>query len=177
MATNRPGRDGLLYVPARGVLDRQRTYARPHDETRRDHRHLLLSSRHVRGVGGVALSLGTPHKPGPGFQPVVLGAAFMGLALVYLAMAIPAWRTAGAPWPFRLWRRPLLGAVAILGYWLCLTILGFVPTTLLFLLYWLGVVERESWRRIALVSVGATAGLYLAFTWILKIRLPAGILF
>jgi hypothetical protein len=41
----------------------------------------------------------------------------------------------------------------------------------------LGVVERESWRRIALVSVGATAGLYLAFTWILKIRLPAGILF
>ena len=126
---------------------------------------------------GFALSPGTPHQPGPGFQPVVLGAAFMGLALVYLGMAIPAWRTAGAPWPFRLWRRPLLGAVAILGYWLCLTVLGFVATTLLFLLYWLGVVERESWRRIALVSVGTTAGLYLAFTWILKIRLPVGILF
>jgi putative tricarboxylic transport membrane protein len=126
---------------------------------------------------GFALSPGTPHKPGAGFQPVVLGVAFMGLALIYLAMAIPARRTAGAPWPFRLWRRPLLGAVAILGYWFCLTLLGFVPTTLLFMLYWLGVVERESWRRIAAVSVGTTAGLYLAFTWILKIRLPTGILF
>jgi putative tricarboxylic transport membrane protein len=126
---------------------------------------------------GVALSPGTLHKPGPGFQPVVLGVVFVALALTYLTAAIPGWRTAGTPWPFSLWRRPLLGAAGILGYWLCLTVLGFVATTLLFLLYWLGMVEREPWRRIALVSVGTTAGLYLAFTWVLKIRLPAGILF
>jgi cytochrome oxidase assembly protein ShyY1 len=101
----------------------------------------------------------------------------MGLALAYLVLAFTDRDTIGSPWALKLWRRPLIAAVGILFYWSCLTWFGFPATTFIFLLYWLWILERESWRRIALVSVSATAGLYVVFTLILRIRLPMGTLF
>jgi hypothetical protein len=126
---------------------------------------------------GWALDVGTLQKPGPGFQPFALGLLFMVLAVAYLALALGDKRTTSSPWPLTLWKRPLIAAVGILLYWSCLTWFGFPATTFIFLLYWLWILERESWRRIALVSISATAGLYVVFTLILRIRLPMGTLF
>jgi hypothetical protein len=126
---------------------------------------------------GLGLDMGTLKKPGPGFQPFVLGWIFLGLGAVYLAMACRGPQAAPAPWPLRHWRRPLLASGAILFFWLCLTWLGFPITTFLFLALWLWAIERESWQRIILVSVSATVCLYLVFTVVLRIRLPLGALF
>lgn len=123
------------------------------------------------------MDLGTFQKPGPGFQPFLLGLCFVGLAAAYLLLTFRVKRAAGPAWNLTRWTRPLLASAAILFYWYTLTILGFGLATLGFLVYWLWVVERESWRRIALVSITATAGLYLVFTLFLRIRLPQGFLF
>jgi hypothetical protein len=128
-------------------------------------------------LAGIRLSIGSLQKPGAGFQPFVLGLAFIALASVYLVTAVQGKGDAAPAWPPAAWRRPILASGAVLFYWLGLTRLGFPAATLLFLLYWLWVVERESWRRVLLVSVGTTAGLYLVFTLILRIRLPLGTLF
>jgi hypothetical protein len=136
----------------------------------------LLVGGYVVGAG-FALDMGTLQKPGPGFQPFVLGVLFVGLAGVYLVAACRAPRKAAAPWPLAYWRRPLLASGAILFFWLCLAWIGFPATTLVFLVFWLAVIEGESWKRIVLVSVSATACLYLVFTVVLRIRLPLGTLF
>lgn len=124
-----------------------------------------------------ALDVGTFQKPGPGFQPFALGLLFMVLAVAYLLPALRGRGTPGSPWPLKLWRRPLIAAVGILFYWSCLPWFGFPATTFIFLLYWLWILERESWRRTVLVSVSATAGLHVVFNLILRIRLPMGTLF
>jgi hypothetical protein len=136
----------------------------------------LLLGGYVAMVGWT-LGVGTLQKPGPGFQPLVLGVLFLGLAATYLAAACRGPRAAAAPWPLEQWKRPLSASGAILFFWLCLTWLGFPVTTLVFLLFWLWVIEGESWKRIVLVSVSATVCLYLVFTVVLRIRLPLGTLF
>jgi len=120
---------------------------------------------------------GTLQRPGPGFQPFLLGLFLVALAVVYLVVAFSAKRTAAPKWAMKMWKRPLLASGGILCYWYALTLLGFGATTFGFRLYWRWVVERDSWQRIAVVSAAATAGLYLVFTLILRIRLPQGILF
>jgi len=126
---------------------------------------------------GWALDVGTLQKPGPGFQPFSLGLLFMILAVGYLVLALRDRSTTGSPWPLKLWTRPLMASAGILFYWSCLPWFGFPATTFIFLLYWMWILERESWRRIVLVSVSATAGLYVVFTLVLRIRLPMGTLF
>jgi hypothetical protein len=126
---------------------------------------------------GRALDVGTLQKPGAGFQPFVLGLLFLILAAAYLVLTFGSNHTAASRWPLKSWKRPSIAAVGILFYWLCLPWFGFPATTFLFLLYWLWVLERESWRRIALLSISVTAGLYAVFTLLLRIRLPMGTLF
>jgi hypothetical protein len=126
---------------------------------------------------GWTLEVGTLRKPGAGFQPFALGFFLLVLATVYLVQALRNETATTAPRLLTAWKRPLLAGSGILLYWACLQWFGFVATTFLFLLYWLWILERESWRRVLLVSVSATTGLYVVFTVILRIRLPVGTLF
>ena len=53
--------------------------------------------------------------------------------------------------------------------------LGFISSSALLFVAWLRIVEHSSWKTVALLVVGGTAGLYL-FTSLLSISLPRGIL-
>ncbi len=53
--------------------------------------------------------------------------------------------------------------------------LGFIANTLLFVAYLMGVVERQKLKLTAMVSVLATAGLYMIFHVLLGVTLPRNI--
>jgi len=54
--------------------------------------------------------------------------------------------------------------------------LGFIITTFIFLIIWMGVIERLRWRTIISISIGTTGVLYLIFGFFLEVPLPWGFL-
>jgi hypothetical protein len=120
------------------------------------------------------LSMGSLRHPGSGFLP-------FGLACILSLLSLPlVFRTgkgagpAAAFWPERTWLRPLQGSLALFAYAFFLSILGFVPTTLLFLVGWMRYMEGLPWWKVIWVAVGVTAALYLLFVWFLGVPIPGG---
>jgi putative tricarboxylic transport membrane protein len=119
------------------------------------------------------LKMGSFKHPGVGFLP-------FGLCIVLIffsvALIISRWKK-GIPapsWSPRAWLRPLL-AVVILGlYALVIETLGFPLTTFIFLLIWIGVIERIHWLKMVSISIGVTVGLYLIFSVFLGVPVPMG---
>lgn len=120
--------------------------------------------------------MGKWKQPGPGFFPFGLSIA---LILLSFALIQTHWKSDPLPasfWPGRTWLRPLLGIATLIFYALVVDFLGFIPTTFLFLVLWMWVIERLRWRTIISVSVGTTIVLYAIFTLFLEVPLPHGFL-
>ena len=77
-------------------------------------------------------------------------------------------------WPGRTWLRPLLGVAILIFYALVVDVIGFLLTTLIFLIIWMWIIERLPWRTIISISIGTTIALYLIFTLLLEVPLPQG---
>jgi putative tricarboxylic transport membrane protein len=107
-----------------------------------------------------------------------------GLAIVLILFSLilifsSKQKKGGTPppfWPHRTWLRPLLGVVILVLFALTVEWVGFLITTFLFLVIWMGVIERIRWTTILSVSVGTTAALYLIFALFLDVPLPLGLL-
>lgn len=125
----------------------------------------------IRAVG---LDIGGWRTPGPGFLPLLAGAAASVLG-AGLAFSRTAPRFTGDPQ--NPGRGKMLGAGILLGgYALGLDRLGFVPVTFVFIVIWLRVLERSPWRVATLVAAAATTAMYGVFIRWLAIPLPAGVL-
>lgn len=126
--------------------------------------------------GSINLSMGSPKKPGPGFFPFLLAIV---LALFSFALIFQNWVRDKSPLPFWQkggWLRPLLGLIILTGYAIIMNSLGFLISTFSFLLIWMAVIERLSWKRIIMVSIATTITLYLIFGLLLDVPLPKGLL-
>jgi len=122
----------------------------------------------------IHLSMGRWRHPGPGFFP--FGLALL-LILLSLALIFRHWQKDPSPspfWPGRTWLRPLLGVLSLVFYALIVDLIGFILTTLLFLVLWMWVIERLRWRTILSISIGTTVALYLIFNLFLEVPLPTG---
>jgi hypothetical protein len=89
------------------------------------------------------------------------------------------WKRRGAIapfWPHRTWLRPLLGVAILIFFALVVERVGFLITTFIFLVIWMGVIERIRWLTIISISIGTTAALYLIFALFLDVPLPMGFL-
>ena len=120
--------------------------------------------------------MGKPRHPGPGFLP--FGLAFI-LILLSVGLIITRRGKNESPtpfWPERTWLRPLLGTLIFMSYAFLLGRLGFILTTLIFLVIWLGLIERMHWTRILALAAGVTLTLYLIFGYSLDVPLPGGFL-
>jgi len=135
---------------------------------------ILLVIGIVGAWSSTQLKMGSFRHPGVGFLPFGLSII---LIILSLALIISRWKkeTSTKPfWTHRSWVRPLLGVVILGLYALVIDTLGFPLTTLIFLLIWLGIIERTYWLKMVTVSIGVTLALYLIFGYFLEVPVPMG---
>jgi putative tricarboxylic transport membrane protein len=120
------------------------------------------------------LGTGSFFRPGAGFFPFYSGALLGVLSLILGFFAFrgkaekaESWMDVG---------NTLTVSLAVLGFALLLTWLGFVITTFLFILFLLRAVERRAWLLSASAALFIAAAFYVVFGLWLKAQLPAGIL-
>lgn len=121
------------------------------------------------------MAMGSLKRPGPGFLPFILACILIVLSLALIASQ---WKKGSGKtpfWPGRTWLRPLLGTVAFALYAFLIALIGFLPTTFIFLVLWMWLIESIAWRQIAAVSIGVTVVLYLIFGYFLEVPLPGGV--
>jgi hypothetical protein len=122
------------------------------------------------GVKSLALRLGTPTSPGPGFFPFWL---CVGLAVVAMGLLL-ADRAATAPGVGA--GQAVVAAAAVAGYGLLLEPLGFVLATFVLLAFLWRVVARRPTLRAVAGAAMATAATWLVFDVLLRVRFPRGVL-
>ena len=133
----------------------------------------------VFGLGGVLeacrLTIGDAGHPGPGFFPFWLA---VGLSVVAVALLL-ARRPAGPPAVVvpgtRVRRdRVVLTLAASTVYAFALQPLGFVLSTILFLLVMLSAIEPRRWTSSVAIATATSAVCHLLFKVWLDVQLPAG---
>ncbi len=123
------------------------------------------------------LSLGTVQLPGPGFFPFVCG----GFFIVFSAIWLSSVRKSGGDEddePFfakGMWIKPLLAVLLILAYAFVMEPLGYILSTLFFMMLWQLVLERTKVPKTLIISVITAVVLYYLFTMLLQVPLPSGI--
>jgi putative tricarboxylic transport membrane protein len=131
-------------------------------------------------IGSWRLSLGTFHNPGPGFLSFFAGLIVGGLALVVHlqsrrapaedAKVAPLWTNKTKGW------RMVLTVLALLAYAVIMNYIGFLPSTFLFLVFLLKVIEPQRWSVAVLGSLAASIAFYCVFELGLQSQLPKGLL-
>lgn len=137
---------------------------------------LILLGITVMIYSMTALSLGTIKHPGPGFFPMLCGLCIVVFSLAWL---IPLWKHKDEdPQPFwgkGEWVRPTMAVAAIALYASIMDELGYLISTLVFILLWQFIIEREKWLRAVIISLACTATMYVLFQYLLSVPLPEGI--
>ena len=118
------------------------------------------------------LRIGSVVRPGPGFFPLVLAAAF---TLVCVAMAVAAFRSPdrgdGQASSLR-WPKIAVTAGALFVYALLLERVGFVLSTFALLLFFFRGLERQRWIVALAGSIVTACVTYLVFKVWLHVQLP-----
>jgi putative tricarboxylic transport membrane protein len=128
-------------------------------------------------VTGIGYGVGEVTEPGPGLMPALTGGALVILAVLVAATevitepaAAPAFEEPSLA-PNALWR--VIGYIAgIFGFSLLMEPIGTLPTVVLFFVWIVRVVERQSWRVTLALAAGTTLGVWLLFVKALNVTLP-----
>jgi len=119
------------------------------------------------------LKLGSIHVPDAGFLPFLCGAGLAILGIVWLLML--QWtKEQGKEGSAekRLWHRPLLSLVLMVLYGWAMETVGYITSTLIFMVAWQQIIEREKWIKTLVISVLGTVAMYALFVYLLKVPIP-----
>ena len=129
-------------------------------------------------AGGVKMGMGPLQAPEAGFFPVVIGAVLSLLsATLLLAVAIGKaysaekhafWKEEGA------WIKVSQVIAALIAYMFILEALGYIATTIAFIVYLLRGVNKKSWRIAVVMALLVALGSYALFKLALGVYLPRG---
>ena len=125
-------------------------------------------------AGALALRIGTPTSPQPGFFPFLGGAAVVLLSATLLVQ-VGLGRSSGGE-AFGEVRRPVILILGLAVYVAILDPVGYVPATALITGLILRTLGVTSWRVLGAASVSLSVGTYVLFARLLGIELPAGVL-
>lgn len=119
-----------------------------------------------------AFPVGTLSDPGPGYVPLLLA---IGLGAIGLMIAVLGGRSG----PLRAIRWPEAGRAAVILLTcavaaLALEHIGYRLTIAVFLVFFLGVVERKKPLTVALVAAGFSLASFYVVGVLLKVPLPLG---
>jgi putative tricarboxylic transport membrane protein len=129
-----------------------------------------------------SLKLGILISPGAGFLPflcgialIVLGVAWRFQSLLFKPRACAEAaepREAGAPLFSDARKKLVLAFLTTVAYALLFERIGFLLATLMFMLGWQLVVERERWLKAVIVTALCAAAMYSLFRILLRVELP-----
>ncbi|WP_188195265.1 tripartite tricarboxylate transporter TctB family protein [Nonomuraea sp. SYSU D8015] len=128
-----------------------------------------LASGVVAAIMSVNLGIGTLPAPGPGMWPLIVSVAMVVAAAVLVLQSRPRGDEE------RFTKDVVVVAIAaasLVAYAFLFELVGFEVPTVALLVLWLKGLGRESWRLTAVVSIVATAALYLLFITALGVSLP-----
>lgn len=119
------------------------------------------------------LKLGSIHVPDAGLLPFLAGAGLSILGIVW--MLILQWtkepEDEGSA-EKRLWHRPLLALLLMLLYGWAMEAVGYITSTLLFVIAWQKIIEREKWLKTMIIALLGTFAMYALFVYFLKVPIP-----
>lgn len=118
------------------------------------------------------LKLGTIHQPGPGLFPLISGVGIAALAAFWLAANRKCNNDCEPLWQESQWLPPLLGVIVTIVYAALMEPLGYTLSTLIFLLAWQKIIEREKWLKASIIAVVGTVTMYIVFAYLLRVDLP-----
>jgi hypothetical protein len=138
------------------------------------------------------LKIGLLISPGAGFLPFLCGIALIALGILwrlqtFLFKSLPIVERTGdpsaaaseveaAPLPSSRLKLCLAFFVTLAYAWLFERI-GFFLATLVFMLGWQMLVERQRWLKSFIITALCTAAMYTLFRYLLHVELPANPLF
>ena len=129
--------------------------------------------------GGYDLDLGSLRDPGSGFMFFWVGLFMIGLSLVIFIAAFRGKSTKGEMkvfWTDIRWKKVLSVLAALFIYAYVLTPLGFIPTTILLLIFLFKAVDPQKWSWAILGAIICTLASYGLFQLWLGCQLPKGFL-
>lgn len=130
--------------------------------------------------GGLDLELGTLHDPGSGFIFFWVGIIIMALASAIFIKGlkeISPEEDLGTIFSKIKWKKVLAVAGALLAYSVLFSILGFLLTTIFFLIFLFKAIEPQRWSVAISLAIISSLTAYFVFYWWLKVQLPRGVLF
>jgi putative tricarboxylic transport membrane protein len=119
------------------------------------------------------LKLGSIHVPDAGLLPFLCGTGLAILGVIWLLML--QWAKGqvneGAA-EKRLWYRPVVSLVLMVLYGWAMEAIGYITSTLIFMVAWEQIIEREKWLKTILISLLGTLAMYALFVYLLKVPVP-----
>ncbi len=122
------------------------------------------------------LKLGSLSRPDSGFMPFIASILMIVCSVTWILNSRGTDEKKAPLWVPGEWYRPAFALAILVAYALTMSPLGYLLSTLLFMLAWQFLVEREKWLKATIVSVLGTAGIYLLFVTLLGVPVPPGIL-
>lgn len=127
------------------------------------------------------LKLGRMIIPGAGFLPfcigivlAMLGAAWYTRTLLARPKVPAAGAAGGGPERSVILYRLLPGVLLVVLYAWLFEKAGYIASTVLFMVGWQKLVEREGWVKTAIVAATSAAFMYVLFARLLRVFLPSG---
>jgi putative tricarboxylic transport membrane protein len=135
----------------------------------------------MTSIGGVwvmvyawqTLKLGSIHVPDAGFLPFLCGAALAILGVFWIL--ILQWKKElgnESTAEKRLWHRALLSLALMVLYGWAMETVGYITSTLVFMVAWQQIIERERWFKTMVISLLGTLAMYALFVYLLKVPIP-----
>lgn len=119
------------------------------------------------------LTLGSIHVPDAGFLPFLCGAGLIILSIIWLlTLQLKREPDKGGAKGKGRWLRPVLALVLMTIYGVAMEYLGYITSTLAFMVAWQKLLEREKWFKTALISILGTLAMYTLFVFFLKVPIP-----
>ncbi len=122
------------------------------------------------------LGFGYWRKPGAGFFPLGAGASLGVLSLFILFQSLKQKANDEESEGQASWRGRILCVMSLMGYILLLEPLGFIPTSFVFVGFYIKAIERKGWITAIITALAVAVASYGLFETCLQSQLPKGIL-
>ncbi len=128
----------------------------------------------IMAYSAAFLQIGTISKPGTGFFPIIAGTTIAFLSIWWIMSNRGNYSESKVLWGKEQLIKPAVAIAIALGYAGLMEFLGYILSTLVFLVAWEIAIEREKWLKTAVIAIVGTATMYVLFVYLLGVALPDG---